>query len=209
MAGRTAAAAGSCCSCWRSQQCSAPSQSPVLCCLLCLTLTEKQNTGMERSGPTPSALCLASLPCGSGTGGAPTAAADRHRCCTGAGHMYVLVCICLLSTSFAADFWPGLERASEGLTAGRGIAFYASRHRLRAWPGLGGRGARSWTLSLLFYASRRQLRAWPGWGGGGVRCLGMELAFLSFTHLPLDRRPSYAQSLVPTPSKTVDQTLPQ
>ena len=36
----------------------------------------------------------------------------------------------------------------------------------------------------------------------------MEFDFLSFTHWPLDGRPSYAGSLVPTPSKTVDQTLP-
>ena len=31
---------------------------------------------------------------------------------------------------------------------------------------------------------------------------------LSFTYWPLDVRPSYALSLVPTPSKTVDQSLP-
>ena len=31
---------------------------------------------------------------------------------------------------------------------------------------------------------------------------------LPFTHWPLNWRPSYAWSLVPTPSKTVDQTLP-
>ena len=102
--------------------------------------------------------------------------------------------------------WPG--GGAEGRAAGRGILLCASRHRLRAWPGWGGGGARRWTRSLLFYASCRQLRAWPGWGGGGVCCLGAELAFLFFTHWPLDGRPSYARSLVPTPSKTVDQTLP-
>ena len=41
---------------------------------------------MERSGPTPSALRLASWPGGSGTGGEPTAAAERHRCWTAAEH---------------------------------------------------------------------------------------------------------------------------
>ena len=54
---------------------------------------------MERSGPTPCALCLASLLCGSGAGGAPTAAAEGHCCWTAAGllleHMYVLICICI------------------------------------------------------------------------------------------------------------------
>ena len=135
-------------------------------------------------------------------------------------HMYVPVCIGLFSTPFAADFGPGLERASEGAQLDGAFAFYASRrrlrawpggggqhswteiflstplaavfgtgpvagrrgsqldeefcyassrHRLQAWPGWGGGGARRWARSLLFYASRRQLRAWPGWGGGGVR----------------------------------------
>ena len=126
-----------------------------------------------------------------------------------------------LSTPLAANFGPGPEGAAEGGAAGppvcflrlslptsglarrrrrRGtqldgeFAFYASRRRLRAWPGGGGGGACSWTESLIstlaadfgpgrdgvargarmdgafaFYASRRRLRAWPGWGGGGDR----------------------------------------
>ena len=41
---------------------------------------KKKNTDMERSGSTPSALRRASWPGGSGTGGAPTAAAERRRC---------------------------------------------------------------------------------------------------------------------------------
>ena len=137
------------------------------------------------------------------------AAQEEHllllRIATAAG-LVLDACTCwFVSPQTSGLAWRGRQR---GVQLDGEFAFYASRHRLRAWLGLGGRGARSWTLSLLFYASRHQLRAWPGWGGGGVRCLGMELAFLSFTHLPLDRRPSYAQSLVPTPSKTVDQTLP-
>ena len=32
---------------------------------------------------------------GSCTGGAPTAAAERHCCWTAAGHMYVFVCVCV------------------------------------------------------------------------------------------------------------------
>ena len=39
LAGRTAAAAGSCWACWRSQECSAPSPSRVLCSRLCLIFT--------------------------------------------------------------------------------------------------------------------------------------------------------------------------
>ena len=66
LAGRTAAAAGSCWTCWRYQECSAPSPSRVLCCRLCLTLAEKK-TGMERSGPKPSAFCWAGWPGGSST----------------------------------------------------------------------------------------------------------------------------------------------
>ena len=52
----------------------------------------------------------------------------------------------------------------------------------------------------------------------GLVCLAAQLAqwshqhihlpTQSFTHCPLDVRPSYAWSLVLTPSKTVDQTLP-
>ena len=48
------------------------------------------------------------------------------------------------------------------------IALYASRPRLRAWPGGGGGGVRSWTGIFAFYTSRHRLRAWPGWGGGGA-----------------------------------------
>ena len=38
-------------------------------------------------------------------------------------HMYVLVCIGLFSTPFAADFGPGLERASEGAQLDGEFAF--------------------------------------------------------------------------------------
>ena len=52
---------------------------------------QKKNTGMERSGPTPSVPRRVSLPGGSGTGG-------LLRNATAAGlvleHMHVLVCIC-------------------------------------------------------------------------------------------------------------------
>ena len=50
--------------------------------------------------------------------------------------MYVLVCISLFSTPFAADFGPGLERASEGAQLDGEFAFYASRRRLWQSSGL-------------------------------------------------------------------------
>ena len=163
----------------------------------------------------------------------------------------------LFFTPLAADFGPGLEAATgrgvcflrlppstlglarrrrrrRGAQLDGDVSFYASRRRLRAWPGGGGGGGRSWTGvcfpslapltsglaqrrrrrgaqpdgGLAVYASRRRLWASPGGGGGGAGCLGPEFAFLSFTHRPLDARYSYARSLVPTPSKTVDQTPP-
>ena len=102
---------------------------------------------MERSGPTPSALRRASLPAG--------AAQEEHllllRKATAAGllleHMYVPACIGLFSSPFAADFGFGLERASEGAQLDGEFAFYASRRRLRAWPG--GGGPHSWTEIFL------------------------------------------------------------
>ena len=61
--------------------------------------------------------------------------------------MYLPVCIGLFSTPFAADFGFGLERASEGAQLDGEFAFYASRRRLRAWPG--GGGPHSWTEIFL------------------------------------------------------------
>ena len=59
------------------------------------------------------------------------------------------------------------------------------------------------------YASRHRLRTSPGGGAvEGRAAWARSFGFLSFTHRPLDARPSYARSLDPRPSKTVDQTLP-
>ena len=57
----------------------------------------------------------------------------------------------LLSTPPAADFGPGPgpEGAAAGCAAGQEIALYASRRRLRARPGWGGGGPRSWTQMFL------------------------------------------------------------
>ena len=124
------------------------------------------------------------------------------------------------------------RRRQRGAQLAGDISFHASHRRPWAWPEVGreegrswtgspsglawrpygGRGARGWTMSLLssaHAASRRRLQASPGGGGGGAPCLGPEFAFLSFTHLPLDARPRYARSLVPTPSKTVNQIPPR
>ena len=116
----------------------------------------------------------------------------------------------LHSTPPAVDFGPGSEGAAAGRAAGD-ISFYASRRRLWAWPGGGRRRGAQLDGEFAVYASRRRVGADFGprpEGGGGARCLGPEFAFFPFTHRPLDARPSYARSLVPTPPKTVDQTLP-
>ena len=81
---------------------------------------------MERSGPTPSALRRVSLPGGSGTGGAPTAAAESHLFWTGAGTYIRAGLYRFVLYSFR-------QRASEGAQLDGEFAFYASRRRLRAW----------------------------------------------------------------------------
>ena len=74
-----------------------------------------------------------------------------------------------VSTPFAADFGPGLERASEGSAAGRGVC------SLRLSPPTLGLARRRWgaqldgDIQVSFNFSRRRLRAWPGGGDGGAR----------------------------------------
>ena len=99
LARSTAAAAGSCWTCWRSQECSALSPSRLLCCRLCLS--QKKKSGMERSGPTPSDFHRAGWPGGSCTGGVPTAAAERRLCCWTASHY-----ICALCADSTCPFYP-------------------------------------------------------------------------------------------------------
>ena len=55
----------------------------------------------------------------------------------------------LLSTPLAADFGPGPEAAAEGCAAVWGVALFASRCRLRAWPGGGSGGVAYETGCLL------------------------------------------------------------
>ena len=99
----------------------APPQSRVLCCRLCLTSQgTKKKTGMQRSGPTPSAFRRACRPGGSGTGEAPTAAADRHRCWTNAGtYVRVYVCLCICGLRMCADSTTPSYLAVFGWLAGR------------------------------------------------------------------------------------------
>ena len=74
------------------------------------------------------------------------AAQEEHRLllrkATAAGllleYMYVLFCIGLFSTPLAANFGPGLRGRRRGAQLDEEFAFYASRRRLRAWPGGGG-----------------------------------------------------------------------
>ena len=170
--------------------------------------------GMERSGPAPSAFrragwrlalrewhrrstcCYASRRKCSLRRSPPTSGLARRR--RGEVRSWTET---FLSTPRAAHSGPGPEAV-----AGRGVC------SLRLPPSTSGltrrwrRRAAQLDGDISFYASRRRLWAWPGGGGGGAR--GPEFAFLSFTHWPLDGRPSCARSLVPTPSKTVDQTLP-
>ena len=124
LAGRTAAAAGPCWTCWL------PRGSRILCSVAVSGVTflavpdlsrnrTGKKTGMERSGRTTSALRRADSPCGSGTGGAPTAAARHRRRWTAAGYLYVIGCGCIcavsecaptrrLPTSQSLAEWPGV-----------------------------------------------------------------------------------------------------
>ena len=88
MAGRTAAAAGPCWTCWVTSRmlCSVAVSGVMLPIVpdLHVQKEKRKRTGMERSGQTPSALRRAIWPVGSSTGGAPTAAAESHSCWTAA-----------------------------------------------------------------------------------------------------------------------------
>ena len=55
----------------------------------------------------------------------------------------------LLSTPLAADFGPGPEAAAEGRATGRGLRFLRLSPLTSGQAGMGRRGARSWTRSLL------------------------------------------------------------
>ena len=71
----------------------------------------------------------------------------------------------LLSTPLATDFGPVPQGGGGGGAQLDGeFAFYASRHRLRVWPGRD-RGGAQLDGEFAFYASRHRLWAWPGGGG--------------------------------------------
>ena len=128
-AGRTATAAGSGWTCWRSQECSAQSLSRVLCCTLCLTSKEKKSQAWKEVALHPQHFSwpAGGWPCGSDTRRAPAAAGKQDCCLNTAGHMYLLVCIGWLYTPLAADFGPGPEAAAEGCSAlAWSLIFYLS-----------------------------------------------------------------------------------
>ena len=154
MAGRTAAAAGSCRSCWLSQERSAPSPSRTFCCGLCLTFAEdqKKQTGMERSGPTP---CSAAWPGGSGCGTPP-----------------LLDCITSHLRAAASLFIRGLRMCDDSMSQ----------------------------LTLFGCTASAVVTQ--------AHIHGDDSPTQYFTHWPLDLRPSYARSLIPSPCKTVDQNPP-
>ena len=135
LAGRTAAAAaGSRRECWRSPRCSTPSPSRVLRCRLCLTIA-KQKTGMDRSGPAPTALRRAGWVGGSGMGGAPAAATERLCYRAAAGYMCASVRTCIYVGSEGAP----TRRLSSSLPS------------LAGWPGAGGgRGTSAANMIICF-----------------------------------------------------------
>ena len=74
---------------------------------------------MERSGPTPSAPRRARLPGGSGTGGAPTAAAESHRCWSAAGtYVRAGLYLCTFGRRTCADSTTPSYLAVSGWLAG-------------------------------------------------------------------------------------------
>ena len=126
---------------------------------------KKKKTDMERSGSTPSALRRASLPGGSGTGGAPTAAAESHRCWTAAG-TYVRAGLYLHTfgrRTRADSTTPSYLAVSGGLVRGmrdlRGCFYHLP------WQLLGGRlGWKDcccgWLLLDLLAISKWSVTAW-------------------------------------------------
>ena len=69
--------------------------------------------------------------------------------------------------SISTDFWPGLERASEGAQLDGEFAFYASRCLLRAWPG--GGWPHSWTEIFLSTSLAADFGTGPEAGHRGVQ----------------------------------------
>ena len=175
LAGRTAAAGGSCWTCCQSQECSALSPSRVLCCRLSLTLTGKNKTGMERRSPTPWSFAFrrAGWPggCGgSGIGKVPTAAAGRHCCWTASHYFFVLSRFCM----YVVSEWAQIRRLpTTGRRAGpRGVR---RKEALELLPGLA-EARRGAPIAFVSNSKNRscKLLSWPV-------CLVKELSRLLFT----------------------------
>ena len=118
-------------------------------------LHRNKKTGRERSGPTPSAPHRASWPGGRGTGGAPTAAAERHSCWTAPG------------TYVRADLYLhifGLRMSADSTTP----SYLDVSEALAGWLGGGGErgtcGRVCGALRSCFFHPPLQLLGWrPGW----------------------------------------------
>ena len=145
-AGRAAGSGGSC---WRSQECSAPSLSRAFCCQLCLTFEDEKKPGMERRGPTTTAFRSAGWPGGSDTGGAP-AAAGWSRQCSGTPllldritlHSRACACLYICGITMCSDWLARRVRGKEVLELllqfpvleAAQIARVVSRWALTTWP---------------------------------------------------------------------------
>ena len=81
-----------------------------------LRSNKKKKPGIERSGPTPTALHRAGWPGGSGTGGAPAAAVERLCCWTASHYIRMLAHICRIR--MCADSRCPSYLAVSGLLAG-------------------------------------------------------------------------------------------
>ena len=145
-AGRAAGSGGSC---WRSQECSAPSLSRAFCCQLCLTFEDEKKPGMERRGPTTTAFRSAGWPGGSDTGGAP-AAAGWSRQCSGTPllldritlHSRACACLYICGITMCSDWLARRVRGKEVLELllqfpvleATQIARVVSRWAVTTWP---------------------------------------------------------------------------
>ena len=116
----------------------------------------RTNPGMERSGPTLTALRRAAGPGGSGAGGAPAAAAERLCCWTASRYICALACVCMYlvsecaptrrvpSTSPSLAGWPvkGRERDAGAATKITCLGSYSGpqaslvfcRWAVTSWP---------------------------------------------------------------------------
>ena len=115
-----------CCHCassWESQELSVIFRCHLGCyvadCACPLRrLRKRKKTGMERSGPTPTAIRQASWPDRSGTGGAPVTAAERFCCWTASHYIRALARVCLYISQNVLQLDVSILPRVSGLLAG-------------------------------------------------------------------------------------------